>query len=96
MQPNKAVKRVTAMIPVIDISGSDSDSEDAGSPQMPSESIREWYYLDPTGMQQGPFSMKVLRTWEQKGFFDKNFKVWRVGQLIRDAILLSEASRNTM
>ncbi|XP_078181635.1 uncharacterized protein At5g08430-like isoform X6 [Carex rostrata] len=98
MQPNKAVKRVTAMIPVIDISDSDSDSdsEDAGSPQMPSENIREWYYLDPMGMQHGPFSMKLLRTWEQKGFFDKNFEVWRVGQSIRDAILLSEASRNTM
>ena len=81
------------MEPVIDIS--DSDSEDAGSLQMPSESNMEWYYMDPRGMQQGPFSMNHLRAWERDGFFDKNFKVWRVGQSIQDAVLLSDITQST-
>lgn len=75
---------------VIDIS--DSDSEDIRSSPMPGEDEMVWYYMDPQEVQQGPFSMSMLRVWGQKGFFDNSFKVWRKGQSIQDAVLLCDIS----
>ncbi|KAJ4810359.1 hypothetical protein LUZ62_022925 [Rhynchospora pubera] len=95
-EANQNVEPNNAMQEVIDLSDSDSEMppEDEDS-EMLAENEEVWYYLDPQEMVQGPFSMKVLRGWRQRGFFDEDFKVWCKGQSRGDAILLSEASRNS-
>lgn len=50
-----------------------------------------WYYIDPQGDEQGPFTMEHLRIWQKNGFFPDDFKVWRTGQTSNDAILLVDA-----
>jgi hypothetical protein len=52
-----------------------------------------WYYLDPQDHEQGPFAMELLRGWKEAGYFDDDFRVWRAGQSIDSAILLTDALR---
>jgi hypothetical protein len=59
------------------------------------ESLRMWHYIDPTGKEQGPHSMDQMRKWQEAGYFDQAFLVWRTGQTRRKAILLAEAMRMT-
>ncbi|XP_071684659.1 zinc finger CCCH domain-containing protein 19 isoform X3 [Lolium perenne] len=59
------------------------------------ESLRMWHYIDPTGKEQGPHSMDQMRKWQEAGYFDQAFLVWRTGQTRRKAILLVEAMRMT-
>nr|GMC99046.1 zinc finger CCCH domain-containing protein 44 [Ipomoea batatas]GMD00834.1 zinc finger CCCH domain-containing protein 44 [Ipomoea batatas] len=42
-----------------------------------SETEKFWYYRDPTGKIQGPFSMSQLRGWSNGGFFPPDLKVWK-------------------
>ncbi|KAF0922667.1 hypothetical protein E2562_001065, partial [Oryza meyeriana var. granulata] len=56
-----------------------------------SEHISVWYYNDPQGDEQGPFSMELLRHWWKSGYFNDDFRVWRTGQSCDSAILLKEA-----
>ncbi|XP_019182716.1 PREDICTED: zinc finger CCCH domain-containing protein 44-like isoform X2 [Ipomoea nil] len=42
-----------------------------------SETEKIWYYRDPTGKIQGPFSMSQLRGWSNGGFFPPDLKVWK-------------------
>ncbi|XP_072999806.1 uncharacterized protein At5g08430-like isoform X2 [Typha latifolia] len=60
------------------------------------DSQNVWHYIDPQGNEQGPFAMKLLRRWREEGFFDDNFKVWRIGQSRENAILLNDAIRLTL
>ncbi|KAF8647588.1 hypothetical protein HU200_065218 [Digitaria exilis] len=48
-----------------------------------------WNYVDPQGNTRGPFPLMSLFRW--RGFFDKNFKVWRTGETVEQAILLTDA-----
>lgn len=52
---------------------------------------RIWYYVDPSGNQQGPFDMISLRYWMEQGYFDEDFKVWRTGQKREDSMSLTDA-----
>ncbi|XP_066360588.1 uncharacterized protein At5g08430-like [Miscanthus floridulus] len=54
-----------------------------------------WYYIDPQGDEQGPFTMQFLRIWWQNGFFPSDFRVWRTGQTSNDAIFLTDALQMT-
>jgi hypothetical protein len=59
---------------------------DAVSPRTP-----RWNYVDPQGNTQGPFPLFLLKRWSGRGFFDKDFKVWRTGETVEQAILLTDA-----
>ncbi|OEL20117.1 hypothetical protein BAE44_0018864, partial [Dichanthelium oligosanthes] len=48
-----------------------------------------WYYIDPQGNTQGPFRLTSLFDW--RGFFDEDFKVWRMGEIAEQAILVTDA-----
>ena len=48
-----------------------------------------WNYLDPQGNTRGPFPLTYLFGW--RGFFGKDFKVWRTGETMEQAILLQDA-----
>ncbi|KAK4754217.1 hypothetical protein SAY87_002321 [Trapa incisa] len=39
-----------------------------------------WYYEDPSGYQQGPFSLEMLKQWSDAHYFPADFKVWMAGQ----------------
>ncbi|XP_062179672.1 uncharacterized protein At5g08430-like isoform X2 [Phragmites australis] len=54
-----------------------------------------WYYIDPQGDEQGPFTMEHLRHWWNDGHFPEDFKVWRTGQTSDSAILLRDALQVT-
>uniref|UniRef100_A0A2P2KIK3 Uncharacterized protein At5g08430 isoform X1 n=1 Tax=Rhizophora mucronata TaxID=61149 RepID=A0A2P2KIK3_RHIMU len=49
-----------------------------------------WYYLDPQGEVQGPFSISSLKRWKEADYFPADFKIWRAGQSQKEAVLLSE------
>ncbi|KQK10928.1 hypothetical protein BRADI_2g57107v3 [Brachypodium distachyon] len=55
------------------------------------DSVKMWYYMDPQGQQQGPFSMFQLRFWHRLDWFDKDFRVWHIGQKPKRAILVADA-----
>ncbi|KAJ0972157.1 hypothetical protein J5N97_020116 [Dioscorea zingiberensis] len=44
------------------------------------ETCEVWHYIDPSGNEQGPFSLASLRYWKEEGFFKDDFKVWRSGE----------------
>lgn len=52
-----------------------------------------WHYKDPNGDTQGPFPSKYLRVWKAKGFVDANFKAWRGGHDVSEAICLNDLLR---
>ncbi|XP_015692824.1 uncharacterized protein At5g08430-like isoform X2 [Oryza brachyantha] len=56
-----------------------------------SEHSSVWYYNDPQGDEQGPFTMELLRHWLKSGHFSDDFRVWRTGQSCDSAILLKDA-----
>ncbi|XP_022148064.1 uncharacterized protein At5g08430 isoform X3 [Momordica charantia] len=49
-----------------------------------------WYYLDPQGDVQGPFSLASLKNWKDADYFPSDFKVWKTGQNQDEAVLLSD------
>ncbi|KAJ0972168.1 hypothetical protein J5N97_020127 [Dioscorea zingiberensis] len=53
------------------------------------ETCEVWHYIDPSGNEQGPFSLASLRYWKEEGFFKDDFKVWRSGEPKESAILLT-------
>lgn len=56
-----------------------------------SESSSMWYYMDPHGDEQGPFTIELLRHWNKAGWFEDDFRVWRAGQSSDSAISLRDA-----
>ncbi|KAM0056166.1 putative chromatin remodeling SWIB-Plus-3 family [Helianthus debilis subsp. tardiflorus] len=52
-------------------------------------SRRTWFYRDPQGQTQGPFSKTELKSWRDAGYFMPDFKVWKEGQTPEYAILLT-------
>ena len=36
-----------------------------------------WYYIDPTGVEQGPFDDLQMRQWYENGFFTNDLKMKR-------------------
>jgi hypothetical protein len=80
-----------ASISVVDL---DVDkSQDTRLVQHEARRMAMWYYLDPQDNEQGPFPMELLRGWKEAGYFDDDFRVWRAGQSIDSAILLTDALR---
>ncbi|XP_044469589.1 zinc finger CCCH domain-containing protein 44 isoform X2 [Mangifera indica] len=50
-----------------------------------------WYYEDPNGKSQGPFSIAQLRKWNNSGYFPVTLRVWRTDQKQDDSMLLTDA-----
>ncbi|RVW55316.1 Zinc finger CCCH domain-containing protein 44 [Vitis vinifera] len=48
-----------------------------------------WYYLDPQGQTQGPFSTASLKRWSDAEYFPPDFKVWKKGENQENSVLLS-------
>lgn len=49
-----------------------------------------WYYVDPQGQKQGPFSTASLKRWSDAEYFPPDFKVWKKGESKENCVLLSE------
>lgn len=80
---------------VIDLS--DDSEEDEGPSHRDSVQIIDcdpgsflWHYLDPQGDIQGPFSLTLLKRWNDADYFLPGFKVWKTGQSRNEAVLLSD------
>ncbi|XP_027106843.2 uncharacterized protein At5g08430 [Coffea arabica] len=81
---------------VIELSDDESEVEDVKIEKHtavgnPDECL--WHYLDPQGMVQGPFSMTSLKRWSDANYFDRDFKVWKMGESLDKAVLLIDALR---
>ncbi|KAF9676082.1 hypothetical protein SADUNF_Sadunf09G0101400 [Salix dunnii] len=50
-----------------------------------------WHYKDPSGKNQGPFSMVQLRKWSNTGYFPADLRIWRNTETKDDSILLTGA-----
>ncbi|KAA8531947.1 hypothetical protein F0562_006336 [Nyssa sinensis] len=55
-----------------------------------SETDKLWYYRDPNGKIQGPFSMMELRIWSKTGYFPSDMRIWRISDK-QDSLLLTDA-----
>lgn len=53
-----------------------------------------WHYLDPQGDVQGPFSLTLLKRWNDADYFLPGFKVWKTGQSRNEAVLLTDVLRS--
>ncbi|KAF9684153.1 hypothetical protein SADUNF_Sadunf04G0088100 [Salix dunnii] len=80
---------------VIDLS--DDSEEDEGPSHRDSVQIIDcdpgsflWHYLDPQGDIQGPFSLTLLKRWNDADYFLPGFKIWKTGQSRNEAVLLSD------
>ncbi|KAK8655528.1 hypothetical protein V6N13_108103 [Hibiscus sabdariffa] len=81
---------------VIDLSDDDDDEEHEGSNSFePQDDVGSlmWHYEDPQGDIQGPFSLILLKTWMDGGYFPIDFKVWKTGQSRNNAVLLADVVR---
>jgi hypothetical protein len=71
------------------MSGAHLNMEQPESANVVSSLTPMWNYVDPQGNTQGPFPLSWLFRW--RGFFDKDYKVWRTGETPEQAILLTDA-----
>ncbi|CAN6225690.1 unnamed protein product [Urochloa humidicola] len=53
-----------------------------------------WHYEDPQGNLQGPFSMAMLQSWWNHGFFLNDFRVWRRDKTKEHAVLLTDVMQS--
>ncbi|XP_047313479.1 uncharacterized protein At5g08430 isoform X1 [Impatiens glandulifera] len=52
-----------------------------------------WHYLDPQGVVQGPFPLVSLKRWYDYNYFPSNFKIWKTGENLGQAVLLGDMIR---
>lgn len=101
---NLQVKEVEKQIPMAEVIDLSDDDKEAGSDgnqflsggnhvlhDHPESMI--WYYVDPQGEKQGPFSMSSLKRWSDCDYFPPDFTVWKRGQEKEEAVLLSTILR---
>lgn len=56
-----------------------------------------WYYSDPQGQVQGPFSLQMLKRWNDALYFPQEFTIWRYLQNgALDVVLLVDALKRTL
>ncbi|KAI7755570.1 hypothetical protein M8C21_014111 [Ambrosia artemisiifolia] len=87
---------LSKMSNVIDLCDDEEEAHDAQANKETHEqedehefSCRKWFYRDPQGETQGPFSKFELKSWRDAGYFLPDFKVWKEGQTPEYAILLT-------
>ncbi|XP_057996427.1 uncharacterized protein At5g08430 isoform X2 [Hevea brasiliensis] len=54
-----------------------------------------WYYKDPQGDTQGPFTIASLKRWSDADYFPPNFKIWQAGQSPKEGVVLRDVLRET-
>lgn len=55
-----------------------------------------WYYSDPQGDRQGPFSLHILKRWNDGNYFPPEFTIWRyLSNGVPDSVLLVDALKRT-
>ncbi|KAE9588335.1 putative GYF-like domain-containing protein [Lupinus albus] len=71
-----------SQLDVIDLSDGDEGEKPKTTIQVPAEVLESlnWYYRDPQGSVQGPFSLTSLKRWSDGNYFPPNFMVWKAGQ----------------
>ncbi|CAL0323858.1 unnamed protein product [Lupinus luteus] len=64
------------------LSDDDEGKKSKTTIQVPAEVLESliWYYRDPHGAVQGPFSLTSLKRWSDGNYFPPNFMVWKDGQ----------------
>ncbi|KAF4369619.1 hypothetical protein G4B88_021424 [Cannabis sativa] len=60
------------------------------SPPKINESEKNWYYKDPSGKVQGPFSIAQLRKWSGTGYFPVDLRIWKASDKEDDSMLLTD------
>jgi hypothetical protein len=61
------------------------------APSLPAPSLTDWFYLDPQGDTQGPFTAQDMSEWYKAGYFQESLMVRRsidgvfipLGQLVK-------------
>lgn len=69
---------------------SDDEEDEDTKKLLTTEQLKSsmWYYRDPQGVVQGPFSLITLKRWSDAGYFPPDFMVWMAGQSQSEAVLL--------
>lgn len=66
---------------VIELSDDDNEEESLNdtSQIVDDPESKLWYYVDPLGIIQGPFSMVTLKKWYDDLYFPPGFLIWKTG-----------------
>ena len=78
---------------VIELTDDEEKQDDQiGENQIDGDSVGRliWYYEDPQGKTQGPFSTASLKRWSDDDYFPPDFKVWKNGESQENSVLLSD------
>lgn len=83
---------------VIELSDDDEDGAIPNGNQLVSPCPRPvdekvWYYMDPQGVVQGPFTLIQLREWYTYSYFHPKFCVWKAGHGPQQPVLLVDVLR---
>ncbi|KAK9136260.1 hypothetical protein Syun_015590 [Stephania yunnanensis] len=68
-----------------------SPSTDLVQTSQDETNTKMWYYQDPKGKTQGPFSMQQLDKWSRSSQFPANLKIWKTVENREVSILLIDA-----
>ncbi|BFG30396.1 hypothetical protein CerSpe_166700 [Prunus speciosa] len=86
----KLVDKLVMTSQVIDLSNDEENEERYDVKEIPGDQLGSliWHYLDPQGNIQGPFSIDSLKSWSDAEYFPPDFKIWKAGQSLNQAVLL--------
>ncbi|KAG0496035.1 hypothetical protein HPP92_000726 [Vanilla planifolia] len=87
---NKTGTNGPTAVYVVDID-EDSDEDTANGNLVLKNQEKIWNYMDPSGNVRGPFCLGTLKYWKDEGFFDEDFRIWKVWQSQKNAIPLGVA-----
>ncbi|KFK25212.1 hypothetical protein AALP_AA8G081700 [Arabis alpina] len=103
INPNNGSRTQPNPSEIIDLSDDDDDENDNGVTLDPRVEVEQvltndkekfnWFYTDPEGRTQGPFSLTQLKCWHDAEYFPGDFKVWMTGQTLESAVILHNVLR---
>lgn len=93
----KLVDKLVITSQVIDLSNDEENEERYDVKEIPGDQLGSliWHYLDPQGNIQGPFSIDSLKSWSDAEYFPPDFKIWKAGQSLNQAVLLKRILQQT-
>ncbi|GMN47933.1 hypothetical protein TIFTF001_017113 [Ficus carica] len=84
----------TLKVEIVKLSDDEQDFKtEIGNAKLEDVNSSVWYFMTSHGLKGGPYRMSSLKKCFDDMDKDLNFKVWKKGQTVEEAILLEEAIR---
>ena len=84
----------TSKVEIVELSDDEQDFKtEIGNATLEDVNSSVWYFMTSHGLKGGPYRMSSLKKCFDDMDKDLNFKVWKKGQTMEEAILLEDAIR---